>query len=484
MEDDKFMIQTIARGLLGVINSLAMIYFKKAIDWTCVYIGNEDKIGKKNAYLPSYAVNWFWAFTVVQFHVPFYLSRTLPNFMAFPITTMALAYILEASYESGLGFLAFAAIVYRGELAILLATLSLSLLVFGKLSVPKIAKAVAIGAVVGGALSLAVDSYFWQTPLMLPELKGFLFNVVDGKSSEWGVEPLDSYFTIHLPKLLGSVARPPGWFILFGLVPFGFFKDPTGRFNHLRILGLASVLYVAIYSLQPHKEWRFIIYVVPVFTLLAANAVVYISNELKKRGELLKTAFQMAVVTLIAVIGGLSLVKVLASSFNYPGGQALSQFHNHVPLLASPNGDPLVVHMDVPVCMSGATRFGQLYSKKTTTGPWVIYDKTEDPEELEELADSFDYLITVLPPANVSSVFPPPEDMSWSLLETVQSYDQIDRVELRKLIYEIKDDSSVFVEKFREGDDSFFAGQAFRVVTLKDSVYIYQRTQNYPWTDI
>lgn len=35
-------------------------------------------------------------------------------------------------------------------------------------------------------LSLSVDSYFWRYTV-LPELSGFIFNVLEGRSAEWGV---------------------------------------------------------------------------------------------------------------------------------------------------------------------------------------------------------------------------------------------------------------------------------------------------------
>lgn len=37
------------------------------------------------------------------------------------------------------------------------------------------------------ALTVVVDSYFWQKWPLWPELYGIYFNVVQGKSAEWGV---------------------------------------------------------------------------------------------------------------------------------------------------------------------------------------------------------------------------------------------------------------------------------------------------------
>lgn len=484
IEDDKFLAQTLARGLLGLTNGLALIHFKSTIDWTCVRVGNEDVKPPKpgmEQYLPSYHPNWFFAFLIASFHVPFYMSRTLPNFFAFPITTFALAQILATWYEQGLTFLAFAAIVFRAEIGLLTATLSVVLLAYRRITFRKFVKSMILGGGIGALLSLAVDSYFWQSPLMIPEIHGFIFNVVNGKSSEWGVEPFSAYFLVHLPKILGTVSQPTGWFVLFGLVPLGFIKDPTGRWNNVRILGIASILYVAIYSLQPHKEWRFIVYVVPVFLLLAANGVVYVSSLLKRRvGEVYKITFQMAVGTLILIISGMTLVKFTASSFNYPGGAALAQFHHHIPYLpsSSTGGEPIVVHLDVPVCMTGASRFGQLYDHKSDTAPWVVYDKTEDADTLEEISDSFDYLVTSLPPSEVGQTFPTEDGSAWDLLETVQSFDRISKRELKQFVLTVKDDPKHVYQKAAEGDEDFFLDWVYKIVELKDAAYIYKRAES------
>ena len=43
------------------------------------------------------------------------------------------------------------------------------------------------------ALTVLVDSYFWDTWPLWPELAGLYFNVYEGRSSEWGVSILLAY---------------------------------------------------------------------------------------------------------------------------------------------------------------------------------------------------------------------------------------------------------------------------------------------------
>lgn len=84
--------------------------------------------------------------------------------------------------------LAFAAAVFRAELALLAGTVALQALVAGHVQLTDLAGAGVMAGVCSAALSIGVDSYFWQREDMLwPEAASLYFNVVQGKSAEWGV---------------------------------------------------------------------------------------------------------------------------------------------------------------------------------------------------------------------------------------------------------------------------------------------------------
>lgn len=63
--------------------------------------------------------------------------------------------------------------------------------------------------------------------------------------------------------------------------------------------------------------------------------------------------------SVIATFAG-SLAMALISANNYPGGEALSRLHALIPKYSpGTHRGGLTVHLDVPVCMTGATRFLQ-----------------------------------------------------------------------------------------------------------------------------
>ena len=67
------------------------------------------------------------------------------------------------------------------------------------------------------------------------------------------------YFTSALPRMLLGA---------FVLVPVGLIVDTKSR-----IFIVPSLLFVFVYSFLPHKEVRFIFYVIPLFNLIAALGI-------------------------------------------------------------------------------------------------------------------------------------------------------------------------------------------------------------------
>lgn len=314
-------------------------------------------------------------------------------------------------YRLGIYLLVLAGVIFRAELAILLATNLLYLLYRPALALHTIIPAGLQSAVIALAISIPIDSYFWQQPSW-PELTGFIYNALQGKSADWGASPIHAYFTSFLPKLLLNPL-----ILLLTCVSFNIPATCRSAFG----LVIPSLAYVAIYSLQGHKEARFIIYVVPPLTACAGLAASYISTHRAR-----KPLYQLLTLFIaLSVLGSfvISTFMLGISSLNYPGGEALWKLHQVVEKDGAQS--PVRVHMDVLSCMTGVSRFQQdaptppfyhvLLSSashssssnrsipdtpiKGNQAIQYVYDKTEDETLLltPEFWTQFDYVLAESP---------------------------------------------------------------------------------------
>ncbi|KAI9024489.1 Alg9-like mannosyltransferase family-domain-containing protein [Phycomyces nitens] len=255
-------------------------------------------------------------------------------------------------------YLTFVGLVFRFEVGILLAIiLVFEWAVYRHINLKTIVTQGCLTALVSLGLSIPIDSYFWQR-WVWPEGSVFFFNAILNKSSEWGTMPFHSYFTIFLPRIL---------MISYPLALVGFVAD-----RRLRNLLGPALIYTAVFSILPHKEWRFIMYTIPIYTIAAASVVTKLS--LKARHS------RYATIGLVGVAGGMlacfcgSIMMLLISMHNYPGGEALATLNN-MPL------ESASIHLDVLTAMTGASRFGQ-------TRPLWSYHKNESHHSVDDYLEA------------------------------------------------------------------------------------------------
>src|ERR1051326_6618011 len=106
-------------------------------------------------------------------------------------------------YRICLYLLTLSGIIFRAEIAVLLAAVTSYAFLAKKASLNRIIIPAGIGGVlIGLSLTVTIDSYFWQKFPLWPEWTAFYYNTVEGHSSEWGVSPWHFYFANALPKLL------------------------------------------------------------------------------------------------------------------------------------------------------------------------------------------------------------------------------------------------------------------------------------------
>ncbi|XP_055333380.1 probable Dol-P-Man:Man(7)GlcNAc(2)-PP-Dol alpha-1,6-mannosyltransferase isoform X2 [Paramacrobiotus metropolitanus] len=285
---------------------------------------------------------WTALITASQFHFLFYATRPLANIFALPLVILATAFWIDDQVTKTIRFGAFATVIFRSELCLLFGPMLLSSLLRKKISFMR-------GFVEGGKavaasllLTFLVDSYFWGRPVW-PEGEVLWFNTVKNQSSNWGTSPFAWYFYSVIPRL--SLASLP--------------LSLYGTLKNRNILNLIApfLLFVFSYSFLPHKELRFVIYIVPVFNLSAAVACARISSTNRFSSLLCKAHL---LVNLLA-----AAMFLFISSWNYRGGDALYELHQ-----IESSTKSVHLFLDNFSCQNGVSRFLHMNDK------W-IYNKTE-----------------------------------------------------------------------------------------------------------
>ena len=309
------------------------------------------------------------------------------------------------AYEQALVLLTVVGVVFRSEVALLLGIHTIWILLRRRLSLQNIVVSGILGLAIGLGLTVPIDSFFWLRFPLWPEFSGFLYNVVEGHSTNWGTSPFYYYFTSALPRLL---LNPFTYLVCIPLA----LSTPALRHSALDIL-IPNLTYVVVYSFEPHKEWRFIAYVIPPLTAVAAAGASWVWTRRTKSFAYRALALGLVSSTAASFLASFGLL--LISRLNYPGADALNRLHD----LADCEKSVVKVHMDTLSCMTGVTRFLQIQPPVNSTVPrtrttW-IYDKTEDEASLLDPIwwDRFDYVLAERPEKAIGS---------WEVVDNINGF--------------------------------------------------------------
>jgi alpha-1,6-mannosyltransferase len=262
-----------------------------------------------------------------------------------------------------------AGVVFRSEIAVLVFTQTLFSLLTHKVSLLETITPAGIGGLaVGLTLTVPVDSFFWQQFPLWPEWTSFYYNTIQGKSSEWGVSPWHFYFASSLPRLLMATVAP---------LPLAL-ALPSTRSRAFALL-IPAISFVAIYSILPHKEWRFIIYIVPALTSISALGASWIWTRRSK--NIFYRLLSLGLIACVLLNFAVSTTLLMISSLNYPGGNAALRLEELV--RAQGHNGTVSVFADNLTCQTGLTRFleGRITSSRgldSGRGPKVVFSKSEN----------------------------------------------------------------------------------------------------------
>jgi len=285
----QFIDQYIVRAILGFLGWLSFLKFRQGV----------------SEYFDKYTGLSLGIVFACQFHLAFYMTRTLPNTFALMFLMIAYGYWLSiatlkketademlwnkpTTSHGGyicISLLVFSAVIFRCDVLVIAAPIGLSLL-YSKIVTLSDGILTGIKMVIFSlVLTIIFDSIMWRR-LLWPEGEVFFFNTIENKSSEWGTQSKHWYFTSALPRTFTATII---W-MFFGV----FFK--IGVNNNKKFISsvidsktfpwlLPAFISVILYSILPHKELRFIFPAIPLFNLNAAHGLsklikfVFISNN-------------------------------------------------------------------------------------------------------------------------------------------------------------------------------------------------------------
>ena len=152
----------------------------------------------------------------------------------------------------------------------------------------------ALFGLAGLGIALVVDRYFFGF-WVLPVLGSFQFNVVEGHGSLYGTHPWYWYLIAGLPAICG---------LSLPLVLISIRQSVTGTSTTTttttRPLWIIICSYTVLHSCSAHKEFRFLLPILPLLHIVSASAAVSVVQGKRKR--LLWLGGVYVVVNLIAVL--------------------------------------------------------------------------------------------------------------------------------------------------------------------------------------
>ncbi|XP_031641017.1 GPI mannosyltransferase 3-like [Contarinia nasturtii] len=205
------------------------------------------------------ATSWFWFYTA---------TRTLLNTVETCLTTVALSLYPQNSKTDSQKYLWIVALLcfIRPTAAILWFPLCVIHMQRSYRSIAELVlKRYLPIALIVGTIAIGLDSYAYGGFIVTP-FEFFKLNVLENVGSFYGTQPWYWYFTIGLPTVLGIVTLPFAFAVVQTLQNHTIYSD---RYDLLK----ATAFTLAVYSFLNHKEFRFILPLLPICLHITADTL-------------------------------------------------------------------------------------------------------------------------------------------------------------------------------------------------------------------
>lgn len=227
--------------------------------------------------------SWFWFYTA---------SRTLTNTLEAALTTIALSYFPWKYGQEGTSFLFPVVLAAFIRPTAIIPWLPLCLHHIKKSNFSPFElifkRYIPITLLVGGII-VGIDSYFYERLIFTP-VEFFKVNVIEGIGEFYGKHPWYWYLNVGLPTVLG-----------IGTIPFVLAATQTLRdykSYEQRLVLLSSVaITLTVYSVLPHKEFRFLLQILPI--------CLFISTDFLKRWSSRTSTLLLWIAAITLLVGNL-----------------------------------------------------------------------------------------------------------------------------------------------------------------------------------
>ncbi|XP_067004711.1 GPI mannosyltransferase 3 [Anabrus simplex] len=324
--------------------------------WLCREIKTSGGVA-----LFSIAIPWFWFYCC---------SRTLSNTLETSLTAMALYFFpwknnKSRSISGSTSFLWFVglACILRPTAAILWIPLCIyHILSASRNFVTVICREYLFIGAIYIVVSAVVDSFFYKHLIFTP-FNFMYFNVIQNVGKFYGTHPAHWYLTSGLPVVIGAHLIPffasCGRFVIIPLFRYHFYKikPPLFQYQYQKIMFLCVVSItwtLSVYSCLPHKEFRFILPVLPMVLFISYIWLIYFH----------KTAHRFVIVLLdLVLLCGAVIPSLYLGTVHQCGTRVVMQelasdaihdpHHTDILFLMPCHSTPLYSHLHVNV----STRF-------------------------------------------------------------------------------------------------------------------------------